>query len=324
MTINWGIIGTGDVCEVKSGPAFYKVENSSLTAIMRRDEIKAADYAKRHGVKKYYTTVNELLEDKEINAIYVATPPHLHKELTIKALESGRPVYVEKPMALNYTECEEMLAAADRTGQKLFVAYYRRSLPYFEKVKDIIDKGLIGKPVAVNVKQFRAPFKSDFEAQSHTWRIKPEIAGGGYFYDLAPHTIDILDFLLGRISDVDGFTANLGGLYHTEDTVTANFKFESGALGTGIWSFVTESKSNIDSVEILGTKGKVQFAVFDFTPIQLTTHAGVEEFTLENPKHIQQPLIQTIVDELNGKATCPSPASTGSRPNWIMDKIFGK
>lgn len=322
MKINWGIIGAGDVCEVKSGPAFYKIENSSLAAIMRRDEVKAADFAKRHGVSKYYTDINEFLSDTDINAIYVATPPHLHKELTIKALQSGRPVYVEKPMALNYAECEEMLKVAQETEQKLFVAYYRRSLPYFEKVKDIIEKGLIGKAVAVNIKQFRAPFDSDFEANTQTWRVNSEIAGGGYFYDLAPHTIDILDFLLGKIKNVNGFHANIGGLYKAEDTVTASFQFECGALGCGIWSYVTEKNSNIDSVEILGTKGKVQFAVFDFTPIQLTTHFGTEEFTAENPQHIQQPLIETIVQELTGKSVCPSPAKSGARASWVIEQIF--
>lgn len=322
MTINWGIIGAGDVCEVKSGPAFYKIEKSSLTAIMRRDKAKAEDFAKRHGVKTYYTNVDDLLADKTVNAIYIATPPHLHKEYAIKALQSGRPVYVEKPMAINYSDCKEMIDAANKFSQKLFVAYYRRSLPYFEKVKDLLDRGFIGKPVAVNIKQFRAPFESDFETEKQTWRVKTDIAGGGYFYDLAPHTIDILDFLLGKIVKANGYTANLGLLYKAEDTVSASFQFENGALGTGIWSYVTEANSNIDSVEILGTKGKIQFAVFDFTPIQLTTHFGTEEFIFENPTHIQQPLIETIVNELNGNGQCPSPAESGARANWVIDQIF--
>ncbi len=324
MTINWGIIGAGDVCEVKSGPGFYKAQGSALAAIMRRDKDKAADFAKRHNVAKHYTTADELINDPDVNAIYVATPPHLHKEYAIKALNAGKPVYVEKPMALDYNECLEMTQAAKRNQQKLFVAYYRRSLPYFLKVKELIDNGFIGKPIAVNIKQFRAPFSSDFESDTQTWRVDPNLAGGGYFYDLAPHTIDILDFLLGKITDAKGYTANLGGLYNTEDTVSASFQFENGALGTGIWSFITEEKSNIDSVEILGTKGKIQFAVFDFTPIQLTTSEGLHEFTEENPQHIQQPLIQEITNELLGKGLSPSPASSGIRASWVIDKIFGK
>lgn len=321
--INWGIIGAGDVCEVKSGPAFYKIENSTLAAVMRRDENKAADFAKRHNVPAYYTSVEDLLADKNVNAIYVATPPHLHKEYTIKALQSGRPVYVEKPMALNYAECQEMIEAANEYGQKLFVAYYRRALPYFLKVKELIDKKFIGKPVAVDIKQFRAPFLSDFEEDKQTWRIKSNIAGGGYFYDLAPHTIDILDFLLGGISDAKGYTNNLGLLYKAEDTVAASLLFESGVLGSGIWSFVTDARSNIDSIEILGTGGKIQFAVFDFTPIKLTTSEGEQSFEPGNPQHIQLPLIETIVEELTGKGTCPSTALSGAKTNWVIDRIFG-
>jgi predicted dehydrogenase len=322
--INWGIIGCGDVCEVKSGPAFYKTENSDLVAVMRRDAEKAADFAKRHGVKKFYTSTEELLADPDVNAVYIATPPFLHKEYTIKALRSGKPVYVEKPMAMNYAECQEMIQAANESGQKLFVAYYRRALPYFIKVKGLIDSGMIGKPVAVDIKQFRAPFASDFECDTHTWRVKSDIAGGGYFYDLAPHTIDILDFLLGKITDAKGFSGNVGKLYEAEDTVSGTFQFESGVLGSGIWSFVTESASNIDSIDILGTKGQLTFAVFDFTPIKLTTSAGVEEFLPANPPHIQQPLIQTIVEELSGKGRCPSPAESGARASWVIDQLFSK
>ncbi len=322
--INWGIIGCGDVCEVKSGPAFYKIEGSALAAVMSRNLDKAKDYAQRHKVNKAYSSAENLLADANINAIYIATPPHLHKQYAIQALQSGKAVYVEKPMALNYAECEEMLQAANDNKQKLFVAYYRRSLPYFEKVKELLDKNIIGKIVAVEVKQFRAPFDSDFETNTQTWRVQANIAGGGYFYDLAPHTIDILDFLLGKISDASGFVGNLGELYKAEDTVSASFKFESGALGTGIWSFVTESNSNIDSVEILGTKGKVSFAIFDFTPIILSTSTGIQEFEIENPQHIQQPLINSIVDELSGNGKSPSPAETGKRASWVIDKILGK
>ncbi len=324
MTINWGIIGAGDVCEIKSGPAFYKCEGSKLIAVARRDAEKAADFAKRHGAVRFYTSVDELLADNEVNAVYVATPPHLHKEHTIKALQSGRPVYVEKPMALNYAECEEMMQAAKKAGQKLFVAFYRRSMPYFIKVKELINSGVIGKPIAVLVQQFRAPLASDFASETQTWRVKGDIAGGGYFYDLAPHTIDILDFLLGKITDAKGFNANGGGLYKVEDTVSATLRFKCGALGTGIWCFATDEKSNIDSIEILGTKGKVQFSAFDFTPIKLTTQSDEQQFEIPNPQHVQQPLVQTIVDELLGKGISPSPASSGSRASWVIDKIFGK
>jgi predicted dehydrogenase len=324
MTINWGIIGSGEVCEMKSGPAFYKTERSKLVAVMRRDGAKAADFARRHHVPAWYSSVEALLADPVVNAVYVATPPHLHKQFTIQSLEAGKPVYVEKPMAMNHAECAEMMQVAKRNGQKLFVAYYRRSMPYFLKIKEIIENRLIGDVAAVTVRQFSAPLADDFELDKQSWRIKGEIAGGGYFYDLAPHTLDLLDFLLGKIVDAKGFRTNIGKLYCVEDTVTANFHFECGAVGVGAWSFAAETQSSIDSVEIFGTKGKVQFSMFDFTPIQLTTQEGIQSFDIACPQHVQQPLIETVVADLLGKGLCPSPAESAIRTSWVIDKIFDK
>lgn len=320
--INWGIIGCGDVCEIKSGPAFSKIEGSALVAVMRRDAAKAADFAKRHGVGKTYSSVETLLADTEINAVYIATPPYLHKQQTIQALKTGRPVYVEKPMAMTYAECKEMAEVAKQTRQKLFVAYYSRALPYFIKVKEIIESGAIGKPLSVNLNQFFSAFESDKQEQTHTWRIKPEMSGGGYFHDLAPHALDILDFILGEIKDIKGFSANLEGFYQTEDTIACAFQFASGVVGTASWSFVTERSNNANSFEIIGTKGKISFSMFDFMPIILTTQKGFLQFETQQPEHIQQPFIETIVAEINGKGVCPSTVESSLRTAWLMDKIL--
>ena len=319
--IHWGIIGCGDVCERKSGPAFYKIKNSSLTAVMRRDLEKAKDYALRHAVPHYYDNAEQLINDPNVNAIYVATPPDTHKEYAIKTMRAGKPVYVEKPMALNYNECAEMVNVSQETGQKLFVAHYRRSLPYFEKIKELIDNDTIGKILTVNTQYFRAPSASDINADEHTWRVNKAIAGGGYFYDLAPHILDILDFLLGEIDDAIGITKNLGGFYDVEDTVSALLKFKSGAQGTAQWCFVASTER--DSIEIIGTKGMITFNTFAFQPIILKTIDGkIEQYEPEQPQHIQQPLIQTIVNELRGIGECPSTGITALRTARVMDKIF--
>ena len=319
--IQWGIIGCGDVCERKSGPAFYKIKNSSLTAVMRRDIEKAKDYAFRHAVPHYCDNAEQLINDPNVNAIYVATPPDTHKAYTIKAMRAGKPVYVEKPMALDYNECAEMVKASQETGQKLFVAHYRRALPYFLKVKELIDNEKVGKILTVNTQYFRAPSASDINADKHTWRVNKAIAGGGYFYDLAPHTLDILDFLLGKIEDATGITENLGGFYAVEDTVSALLKFKSGAQGTAQWSFVTSVER--DTIEIIGTKGMLHFNTFAFQPIVLKTVAGkTEQYEPEQPEHIQQPLIQTIVNELQGIGECASTGITALRTAWVIDKIF--
>jgi len=320
-TVRWGIIGAGDVCEVKSGPAFYKIEHSELVAVMRRDATKAADFAQRHGVRHWYTDADALFRDPEVNAIYVATPPKTHADYAIRALQAGKAVYVEKPMAMTFAECQAMIAASESTGMPLFVAHYRRSLPYFIKVKSLLEANKLGTIVSVLVRQFRAPLTCDLEARNHTWRVDPSVAGGGYLFDLAPHTIDILDFLLGRIIRVHGYTTNRGELYAAEDCVTAAFAFESGVVGNALWSFVSSPIADSDRVEIIGTNGTLTFSVFGFTPIILENGDGTHSFTTEKPQHIQQPFIQTIVNELRGIGQSPCHGETGARPNWFMEQL---
>lgn len=321
-TINWGIIGVGSVCEKKSGPAFYKIEHSSLVAVMRRDIGKVKDFALRHRVPKYYTDADHLIYDEDINAIYVATPPDSHKEYTIRALNAGKPVYVEKPMAMNYAECAEMIKASQDSGQKLFVAYYRRALPYFRKIKELLEENAIGDVLSVHVRYLRPPLDSDFTTETHTWRVKQSIAGEGYFYDLAPHTLDILDFLLGEITEAKGFARNLGHLYEVKDTLAAAWQFQSGVVGTGQWCFVTSDKSAEDTISITGAKGELRFNTFAFQPIRLQTVNHTEDFAIAPPEHIQQPLIQTIVDELRGIGNCPSTGISGARTSRVMDMIL--
>ena len=322
--VRWGIIGCGNVCEVKSGPAFYKVDNSRLVAVMRRDAVKAADFAQRHNVPKWYSNAEELLADAQIDAVYIATPPNTHKDYALMALKAGKAVYVEKPMALTYDECMEMVRASEEACKPIFVAHYRRGLPYFIKVKELVEGGAIGQPLTVLVELHKAPRETDINPSNHTWRVKPEVAGGGYLLDLAPHTIDILDFILGKIIDVQGYATNLGGFYAAEDTVAASFRFESGALGSALWSFVAAPDAEADTIEIVGTKGKLTFSTFKFTPIEYVGAGGSETFAIAPPQHIQQPLIQTIVDEFLGRGCCPSKGEVAARPNWFFDKIFGR
>jgi predicted dehydrogenase len=315
-TIRWGIIGCGDVTEVKSGPAFQKIENSQLVAVMRRNGELAADYARRHNVSKSYDDADKLINDPEVNAVYIATPPAFHKEYTLKCAKAGKPVYVEKPMAVTYKDCLEMIETCQEHNVPLFVAYYRRALDYFIKVKEIVDDGVIGDVRFVNVVQYKMPESSDISS----WRIKPEISGGGLFYDLAPHTLDILDFILGPIIKAEGNSSNQAKLYDAEDIVTAFFEFSSGVQGTGIWCF--SAFKNFDVNEIVGSKGKISFSTFSYTPIVLETCSGTREYSFINPPHIQQPLIQSVVNELNSCGKSPSNGISAARTNWVMEEIL--
>ncbi|GAB2533305.1 Gfo/Idh/MocA family protein [Rufibacter soli] len=322
-TIHWGIIGCGDVTEVKSGPAFQKVPHSKLVAVMRRDGAKAQDYAHRHGVPKWYDQAQDLINDPEVDAVYIATPPGSHLEYALQVAAAGKPVYVEKPMALNHAQCQEMVAACAEAGVPLFVAYYRRCLPSFLKVKELVDSGAIGDIRCVNIKLFH-PVQKDLQPDNLPWRVQPEIAGGGLFFDLASHQLDYLDFLLGPISKATGQTANQAGLYPAEDLVTAQFTFASGALGTGVWCFTVDPAQFKDEMEIIGSQGRITFPAFAPEPIKLETSAGLEEFWLPPPAHVQQPFIQTIVEELTGTGTCPSTGVSAARTAWVMDQIVGR
>ena len=320
--IRWGIVGCGDVCEVKSGPGLYKAENSALAAVMRRNGELAADFARRHAVARWYDDGDRLINDPEVDAVYVATPPDTHMEYTCKAAEAGKPVYVEKPMARTFDECQTMIGACEAAGVPLWVGYYRRRLPKFLKIQELLEQGAIGDVRSVLVRYYQPPKPADAFPDQRSWRVDPEIAGAGLFLDLGSHMLDILDYLLGPISRVQGYAANQGGHYDAEDIVCGSFTFESGVQGTGTWMFT--GFENLDWTEIEGTEGRIGYVCFDASPIALTTSAGTEEIPVTQPDHVHQPLIQTIVDELNGRGRCPSTGVSGARTSWVMDEMLAE
>jgi len=171
--IRWGIIGCGDVTEVKSGPAFNKVNNSKLVAVMRRDAEKAADYARRHQVPKWYDDASQLINDPEVNAIYIATPPLQHEAYTIEALKAGKPVYVEKPMTLDAKAAQRMTDASNKLNVKLCVAHYRRAQPMFLKVKELLATQIIGDIRLIRLKMLQSPNPALIAKTANNWRIKP-------------------------------------------------------------------------------------------------------------------------------------------------------
>lgn len=319
--VNWGIIGCGDVTEHKSGPAFNLVEGSKLVAVMRRNAAKAKDYANRHKVPKWYTSAYDLISDEDVNAVYVATPPDTHAKYTIAALNAGKPVYVEKPMALNYEQCQEMIEAARKNRQPLFVAYYRRALPGFLKVRELIEKGAIGEVRLVTINLFQAPKMQDLKSTDLPWRVNPEKAGAGYFFDLASHQLDYLDFLFGPAKVVSSIASNQAKLYAAEDIVSATLTFDKGIICSGNWCFTIAPENEEDKIEIIGSKGKVSFSTFNHTPIQLETGEGTEIVDYQNPKHIQQNLIKQVVDDLLGKGKCVSTGETAASTNRVMNEI---
>ena len=323
--INWGFIGCGEVTEKKSGPAFNEVEGSQVVAVMSRSETKARSYAERHHVRKWYTDASELIEDPDVNAVYIATPPSSHATFAIMAMRAGKPCYIEKPLAASYNDCIRINRISEQTGVPCFVAYYRRYLPYFQKVKEIIESGTIGNVVNVQVRFSVPPRDLDFQSgKEMPWRLQPDIAGGGYFYDLAPHQIDLLQNLFGVITRAHGYPANRAHLYQAEDTLSACFFFESGIPGSGSWCFVGHESAKEDCIEVIGEKGSLSFSVFTYQPIEVITSEGKNLITVPNPPYVQLPLIKNVIEHLQGIGKCDCTSVSATAVNWVLDRVLWK
>lgn len=318
--IKWGIIGCGKVTELKSGPAFSKVADSRLVAVMRRNAALAEDYASRHNVPKFYTNADKLINDKDINAVYIATPPGSHAEYAIKVLEAGKPVYIEKPMALNYKECLRINETAEKFKLPVFVAYYRRTLPGFLKIRNLIEAGEIGKPRFANFQIFNYP-SEDEKSGRLPWRVIPEISGAGHFFDLGAHQLDYLDFLFGPVRKVSSIVVNQANHYAAEDFVSASFLFSNCIVGSGIWSFSASHEANRDNFEIVGDKGIIKTSTFTYEPIVLVNENGRQEYINERPENIQFYLIEQIVKALSGKGEVVSTGISAARTSWVMDEV---
>ena len=324
--VRWGIIGCGEVTEVKSGPGFQKAEGSELVAVMRRRGDLAADFARRHGVRAWYDDAAQLIADPMVDAVYIATPPGAHEELALAVCAARKPAYVEKPMARNHAECRRMVEAFAAAGVPLYVAYYRRALPRFVRARDLVASGAIGRITGASYR-LAGPYHRDVEARQCTgaplpWRQQAEHAGGGLLLDLGCHTLDILDFILGPLEEARGVAANLATPHDVEDAVALSFRTRDGAPGTAQWSFAAAERA--DEIVISGDRGEVRLSTFGAEPVEWRRgDAGpTQRFDLPNPPHIQQPFIQSIVDELRGRGRCQSTGVTAARTSAIIDAVL--
>ena len=318
--ICWGIIGCGNVTEVKSGPAFNKVEHSALVAVSRRDPEKLADYVNRHQVPMSYTNALDLIQSEKINAIYIATPPDVREAYAMEAMQIGKPIYLEKPMALNLAACKRLKAASEKLGVKLSVAHYRRNLPLFMEVKNILEQGDIGAVKEVQITMLK---KTDKEAKDPSnWRVDPSIAGGGYFYDLAPHQIDLVFYFFGKPRSFSGTSTNKAGLYKAEDFVQGTIELENGIVCKGLWDFSINGEEK-DEFLIIGEKGTIRFPVFGLF-IELEINGNTNTIHFEAPKHNQQNHIQAVVNYFLDKGENPCSAEDAILSMEVMESfVYG-
>jgi predicted dehydrogenase len=308
--INWGIIGCGDVTEVKSGPAFQKVAQSALVAVMRRDSEKAKDFARRHQVPRWYDDAEKLIRDPEVNAIYVATPPSSHEAYAMAALNAGKPVYLEKPMAHRYAAASRIAHAAKEKRIKLVVAHYRRQQPRFRKIKQLIEEKAIGKILLARMELSKPPLTlADLKDEKKAWRVNPEISGGGLFHDLAPHQLDLMFHFFGPVNRAEGLATNQGGHYPAMDLVAGNILFENGVVFCGSWCFNAHSSAACDRCEVTGTEGKLIFSIFSELTVTLIRNGQVQTLSFDELPHVQQPMIEATVQYFLGNSDNPCPGS---------------
>ncbi|MEP6596037.1 MAG: Gfo/Idh/MocA family oxidoreductase [Ginsengibacter sp.] len=318
--ISWGIIGCGDVTEVKSGPAFNKVNNSSLVAVMRRDTEKAKDYARRHNVPKWYGDGNALINDPDVNAIYIATPPSSHEQYTMAALKAGKPVYVEKPMSVNFASAVNMMSAAKEKNGKLVVAHYRRAQPLFKKIKQLLAEKTIGEVRFARIELYKKSLtKEDLDIPKTSWRVNTNIAGGGLFHDLAPHQLDLMYYFFGEVDKATGYATNQAKLYDADDIVAGNILFKSGVLFSGIWCFNVAEEDKKDSCEIVGTGGKISFSVFDNQIITVTKNGNIQTISFDALAHVQHPMIEKVVEYFLDEGPNPCSGEDGANVMQLID-----
>lgn len=312
------MIGAGDVTEMKSGPAFNKVENSTLVALSRRNADKARDYANRHNVPDWYTDADTMLNRHDINAIYIATPPSSHKEYALAALKAGKDIYLEKPMALNAYESVEIIDLAERLGRKICLAHYRRELPCFKQVKELIDSGIIGEIQYAKIEIFQPEASAIIAQSEENWRTNAAVSGGGLFHDIAPHQIDLMLHYFGLPMDFSGFSR--GRTPEVADIVSGQIAFESGTVFQGVWNFTAPRSETCDKCTLLGSRGRIELSFYE-ERVSLETAEINEIFEFSNPKNIQLPLIDRVVKHFSGEGENPCTGQDGLRVMEIMDKF---
>ena len=318
--ISWGIIGCGNVTEIKSGPAFNKANGSSLYAVMRRNAHKAEDYANRHKVPKWYSDAEALIHDPLVNAIYIATPPSTHEQYAIEAMKAGKPVYVEKPFSVDSASSKRIAEASKSLNIPLCLAHYRRQLPIFKKIKQLLDDNFIGRVLSISI----VLHQRGADASPENWRLDPKTSGGGYFHDLAPHQLDLIYYYFKAPVFVEGVSLNQVKRHDADDAVACTMLFENGAVMNGTWLFAVPETEEKDLCVITGTQGSIHFSVFDMKQIMVRKNGMEELIYFDALQHVQQPMIEKVVEYFSGKGSNPCSGDDGYTVMWMIDRITKK
>ena len=331
-TIRWGMIGCGEVARMKSGPALWRADHSALAAVFDRNADRAEDFARLHSGVRAEHDADALIRAADVDAVYVATRTDSHADYALRCAAAGKAVLVEKPMAMDHAEAERMREACRSANVPMWVAFYRRALPRFVAIRDLVRSGAIGEVRMTISRHFhRIPGPSEINGPFWGWRLDPKRSGGGIFFEAVGHTMDILDFIVGPVASIRAFADNQAGAYPPEDVVSASWRYESGAYGSGAWCFATDVDD--EENEIVGSTGRIRFSTFPPlsppsgrppAPIRILRGGEVEEIPIADPPYVHQPLVQSIVDELNGRGRCESTPESAMRTMRVIDEALAE
>jgi len=303
--VNWIVIGIGDIVTRRVIPAIQAEPRSRLYGLVTRDPAKAAPYNTR-----VFTTLDEALKDPAVEAVYVGTPVFLHAPQTIQSLRAGRHVLCEKPMAMSEAEASAMVEAGDETGRTYGVAYYRRFYPKVLRAKQLLEAGVVGKPVLAELTNHMW-----FDGTGNrSWLFDPAKAGGGPLFDIASHRIDVLNFLFGQPLRATGQLSNLVHHYAVEDNATVMIEYAGGVRA--IVDVRWHSKINRDECRIRGTEGEMELSPLNGPDL---VYPGGRE-SLPNHSNVHLPLIENFVDAVEGKATLQASGAASYWTDWITER----
>jgi predicted dehydrogenase len=316
--LRWGLIGCGDIARKRVAPALRDLDNCRLVAVNRAQHDIAEQFAREFGAGRWFKDWRDLLKDEEIDAVYIATPPHLHAEQTIAAAKAGKHVICEKPMALDAQACRRMIAACRGGGVRLSIAYYRHFYPAVDRVKQILDSGAIGKVVLAQIRAFEN-FRPEAEDPRY-WMVRKRQGGGGPLIDFGCHRIEVLLNILGAVSGARGSQGRLVTDWDVEDTSVSIFEFKNESRGMLAVSRAVQEPQ--DSLDIYGSAGSIHIPVLNSGSMMLITAEG--ECREDHPPHrnLHLPYIRAVTQAFLENREPPVPGETGLRVAEIIEEIY--
>ena len=288
--LNWAIIGSGDVVERLVQDSLNVKNKSKVSYIYSLDKKKALEINKKFNYGKVINNYKDILKDKNINSIYIATPPNLHFFYIKFFSKKIKNIFCEKPLGINSQEIKLIKNMIIKNKNNFFIPFYRRFHDRFIYVKKIIDSRKLGQPIffryLLSHNTDNHPTAPIFKTKKNIpWRFNKSIAGGANYIDMGPHFLDLVSIFLGDIEKIDTRCSNLRKIYDVEETLVANIKLRNNICGQAIWSSIVNDR--IDLFEIFFTKGKIEFSLNfnDLVVVKKSKTISKKKFRLTVPLH---------------------------------------